>query len=174
MRAIVELSNRLAALERRVSGAMRHGTVAEVNTADGWVRLDLGPGTDGPLLSPRIPYAQIAGALAVHAPPSVGQQMTFIAPGGDMRQALALPMSWGGGNASPASGADPALTFGDVRIDLTGGALTITVAGVTVSLSGAGLSITGGRVDHDGSDIGATHTHGGIVPGPANTNPPNP
>lgn len=164
MRAIIELNNRLAALERRVAGGMRHGTVAEVNTGGGWVRLDLGPdGDGGKLLSPKIPYAQMAGALKVHAPPSVGQQMTVMAPTGDMSQGVAVPMTWSDQNAAPASGSDNALTFGDVRVDLKEAELTVTIGGATltitpdqiraalggssVTVSEAGVSVAGARID---------------------------
>jgi phage baseplate assembly protein gpV len=185
MRPILELAARLAALERRVAGMMQHGTVAEVNPGEGWVRLDLGPSREGPLLSPRIPYAQMAGDLSVHAPPSVGQQMTFIAPSGDIRQAVAVPMTWSDANGSPGDGADVAVTFGDVRIDMTGGGVTITAAGATVTITGDGVAIqgdlsvegdvsfAGGGVTHNGTNIGGTHRHGGVTSGGSQTNTPS-
>jgi phage baseplate assembly protein V len=46
------------------------------------------------------------------------------------------------------------------------------VGGVTVTQTSAGVAITGGTVTHNGKNIGATHVHGGIVPGPANTDVP--
>jgi phage baseplate assembly protein gpV len=172
--ALVELASRVSALERGRAGAMRHGTVAEVDPAEGWVRLDLGPADEGRLLSPRIPYAQTAGALRIHAPPSVGQQMTVFAPTGDMMQGVAMPLTWSDAVASPGDGADVALTFGGVRIDLRDDGLTLSIGGVTIAITGAGLSVSGGRVEHDGLNIGSSHTHGGILPGIADTLPPNP
>lgn len=166
MRPILELYQRLAALEHRFAGLMRHGTVEEVNTSEGWVRLNIGPGTEGgPLLGPKIPYAQMAGGLKVHAPPSVGQQMTLISPAGDIRQAIALPMTWSENNQSPGSEADPVLTFGDVRIDLSEGALSVSIGGVSLTISGGGLTINGGRVEHDGLNIGSDHKHRDVAIG---------
>lgn len=48
-----------------------------------------------------------------------------------------------------------------------------TVGGVTVAITAAGIAINGGRVEHDGKNIGSTHTHGGILPGGSNTAVPN-
>lgn len=174
MRAIIDLAARVSALERRVAGSMRHGTVAEVDPAEGWVRLDLGPGDGGALLSPRIPYAQMAGALKAHVPPSVGQQMTVLAPTGDMQQGVAMPLTWSDANPSPGDSADIAITLGDVRIDMNGSGLTLAVGGVTLEISGAGLKVRGGRIEHDEVNVGSTHTHGGVVSGPSDTLEPNP
>lgn len=172
MRPIVELNNRVSALERRIAGMMRHGKVAEVDTAAGWVRLDIGPGADGPLLSPKVPYAQIAGGLKVHTPPSVGQQMTLMSPTGDSRQAVAIPMTWSDQNTSPGDGVDPVLTYGAVRIDLAPDGVTIAVGGVSVEISGDGVRINGGKVTHDGKNIGSDHKHSGVEPGPGLSNVP--
>jgi phage baseplate assembly protein gpV len=136
----LEMSLRLAALERRVAGMVRHAPVEEVNPAEGWVRLNLGEGNDGPMLSPKVPYAQMAGALKVHAPPSKGQQMTYLAPGGDPRQAVALPMTWSDKNASPSKAGDEnVLTFGSVTIAIKGDSLTVSVGGTVFEISSGGI-----------------------------------
>ncbi|MDF3606559.1 hypothetical protein PE067_10645 [Paracoccus sp. DMF-8] len=125
------------------------------------------------MLSPAIPYAQFAGALKVHTPPTAGQLMTLTAPSGEMEQGLAIPTSFGGGNAAPSSAGDSnTITFGAVRIDLSSDAATITVGGVTMVISGSGVAITGGRVTHNGTDIGDTHRHGGVDRGSSATDPP--
>ena len=71
VRELVELVSRVAELERRFAGVLRHGTVAEVDPERQRVRLDLGPahGAEGRFLSPWVPYAQFSGALRVHTPP---------------------------------------------------------------------------------------------------------
>ena len=43
VRELVELVSRVAELERRFAGVLRHGTVAEVDPERQRVRLDLGP-----------------------------------------------------------------------------------------------------------------------------------
>lgn len=174
MRALVEAYSRIAELERRVAGMVRHGPIAEVDPAAGTVRLDLGAATGGGrMLSPPIPYSQTAGALKAHIPPTVGQQMTIMAPSGDWRQAVALPLTWSDNNASPSGAGDEnVITFGDVNITLKADALRVAVGGVSLSISAEGVAIEGGKVTHNGTDIGDSHVHGGVDRGGSNTNPP--
>jgi len=174
VREIVELAARIAELERRFSGMMRHGTVEEVDTSRHHVRLKFGTDVEGkPFLSPWIPYAQVAGALKIHMPPSVGQQFTLMAPAGDWQLAVAVPFTWSNQNPAPSeSGQENVLIFGDVRATLKEGGLEVSAAGVTLQLTGNGLSVTGGEVRHDGKNIGATHTHGGVASGAAETEAP--
>ena len=174
MREIVELAARIAELERRFSGMMRHGTVEEVDTSRHRVRLKFGTDVEGkPFLSPWIPYTQVAGALKIHVPPSVGQQFTLMAPAGDWQLAVAVPFTWSNQNAAPSeSGEENVITFGDVRVTLKDGLLEVTTAGVTVALTSDGLAITGGQFRHDGKNIGSTHTHSGVAPGTAETEAP--
>ena len=174
MREIVELAARIAELERRFSGMMRHGTVEEVDQSKHRIRLKLGTDVEGkPFLSPWIPYAQFAGALKVHVPPAIGQQFTLMAPAGDWQQSVAVPFTWSNQNPAPSeSGEENVLTFGDIRVTMKDGRLEISAAGVTLELTGNGLAITGGDVRHDGKNIGATHTHGGVILGTAETEAP--
>lgn len=153
MEAIERLAEALAQVQRRVAGVARHGTVAEVNPAEGWVRLDWGDG----FLSAKIPYAQSAGAMKVHTPPSVGQTMTALAPGGDLRQAVAQPLGFTSGAQSPGSGGDE---------------FVLNIGGMTIRATGAGIEITGAALTHNGKNIGADHTHTGVMPGGAETGPP--
>ena len=108
VRELVELVSRVAELERRFAGVLRHGTVAEVDPERQRVRLDLGPahGAEGRFLSPWVPYAQFSGALRVHTPPTVGQQLTAMSPSGDFQKAVALPLTHHSGNPSPSTAGD--------------------------------------------------------------------
>lgn len=180
---LVELASRVAELERRFSGTMRHGTVEEVDPAKQIIRLNFGESDDGkPFLSPWIPYAQIAGALKVHTPPSKGQQFTLLSPTGDWQQAVAMPLTWSNQNPSPSQNGDEhVLTFGQVKgtikdklfetkvgdtiVEQTDSKVTIKVGGVTMEISASGVAITGGRVSHDGLNIGSTHKHRDVMPG---------
>lgn len=173
MNELLALALRVSALEKRLAQAVKHGTVSDVDPAQGLVRLNLGPGDDGDLKSPWMPYSQIAGALKAHTPPSVGQQMTYLAPGGDPQQAIALSMTWSENNESPSDkGDENVFTFGDVRITLDSSSVLIEVGGFKLRVSGAGLAMQGGGVGHDGQDIGATHRHPGIMPGGGITQTP--
>lgn len=174
MRELAKLAARLAEIERRVYGQIRHGTVHSVDPATGTMRLKLGAATGGgDFLSPDIPYVQHAGALKAHVPPSVGQQMTILSPGGDWRSAVAMPMTWSDHNQSPSGASDEnVITFGAVNLSLKADSLTATIGGVTFKVSAQGVEITGGTVKHDGKNIGSTHIHGGVDPGPAQTTAP--
>ncbi len=172
---LVELASRVADIERRLSGAVRHGRVAKVDTKKQRMRLDLGPahGTDGRFLSPWVPYAQMAGALKVYTPPAEGQQYTLMSPSGDFRQAVALPLTWSDSNPSPSDDPDEnVITYGNVRMTLRDDLVQIQVGGVTFKITGDGIDITGGHVCHDGHNIGSTHKHIEVLPGPGTSGVP--
>ena len=173
IRELVDLAARIAELERRVSGMMRHGTVEKVDAAKARVRIKFGEGPDGPFLSPWVPYAQLAGGLKVHTPPTKGQQFTMMSPGGDWRQAVAVPMTWSDQNPSPSEAGDEnVLTFGSVHMTLKSDGVAIEVGGVSFRISGDGVAISGGKVTHDGKNIGSSHIHGGVMSGGGQTDVP--
>lgn len=174
MRDLAAIAGRIADLERRVFGMMRHGTVAEVDPAQSRVRLRLGDSTaGGDFLGPWVPYSQIAGALRAHIPPSVGQQMTLVSPSGDMRQAVAVPLTFSDDIPAPSEAGDQnVITYGDVTLTLQSDRLSVAVGGVSFVISADGVTITGGRVEHDGRNIGSSHIHGGVTPGPGTTGIP--
>ena len=175
IRELVELAARIAELERRFSGMMRHGTVTEVDTNTQRIRLDFGPahGTSGRFLSPWIPYAQFSGALRVHTPPSVGQQFTAMSPNGDFQQAVAVPLTHSSANPSPSTAANQnVVRFGDVTLTLAEDSLEVAVGGVRFKVDGANVEITGGQVRHNGKNIGDSHIHSGVLSGPSVTGAP--
>ena len=173
---LARLVKRVAELERRLENTVREGPVAEVDPVKGLVRLKVGKGTDGTdQLSPWTPYAQQAGKLKIHTPPTVGQNMMMISAGGEFGQGFAIPVTWNKGNPSPSeSGEENVLSYGDVTIVVKEDSVTASIGGFSVQLSAAGAVWSGGRLEHDGLDIGASHTHGGIVPGGSDTKVPNP
>ena len=142
------LAQRVADLERRMGGTSRPGTVEEVYPDEGKVRLRLGEGAEeGPYLSAKIPYAQTAGDVKIHNPPSAGQQMTAMAPDGDLRNAVAVPMTFSDAIASPSGAGDNhVITFGSVTITMTPGSLTLAVGGSSIVLDG-NVTIVGGTIN---------------------------
>lgn len=64
-------------------------------------------------------------------------------------------------------------TIEETRVKISAEGVTLEVAGVRMVLSAAGLAITGGTVTHDGRNIGSTHVHGEVTPGPADTGIPS-
>lgn len=196
MREFAELVKRVADLEQRLERTMRAGTVAQVDAARQRFRMRLNSDSGEPFLGPWIPYGQTAGAMKLHNPPSVGQQMMMLAPAGDYRQATAYPMTFSDENQSPASGGDEhVLTFGQVRVEIRDGQLKATVGGssveltpetVTINIGGSTLTlttskieaatalmqVTGSQLRHNSKNVGDTHRHRDVTPGPANTGIP--
>jgi len=135
---------------------------SEVDTEKQLVRLRIGGNDEEPYLSPWIPYGQIAGpgtGLKVHAPPTVGQNMSLVSPTGDLRQSVALPFTWSDQAASPGTTADPAATYGDVRFDLTPTGFKITAGTAVVDVNASGITVEFGGQGFriDGTTLQMTH-----------------
>lgn len=168
--AILEIWQRVQRLEGQSARAMRPGIVHAVR--DGEVRLRLG-GTDAePYLSPWMPYSQWAGDKKGHLRPSIGQSMTAFAPGGDLRQAKALPFTWSDANPSPGTGPDPVFTYGDVKVEVTTSGFKVSVGASSIELTASQFLMTadlvkalGAAVRHNDLDIGDTHRHRDVAPG---------
>ena len=117
--------------------------------------------------------AQVAGALKVHALPSVGQQMTLFSPGGELAAGVAVPFTWSNDNPSPSdSGSENVLTFGAVRVELTAAGLKVSVGDAAIDITGDGLAVTGERLTHNGIFVGDTHVHTEVEKGGALSGPP--
>lgn len=177
METLAELARRIAELERRVSNTMRHGTVKEVDPKKQMVRLTLGDGDDGEeFLGPWVPYSQQAGALKIHSPPTVGQTMTMLSPGGDFEQGNAIPYTFSDANKSPSEkGDETVVTYGEnVRMQLSDKLIKMTVGGVDYNFSDQGIDVSNGHIKHNGLKIDSSHTHRDVVPGGGNTGIPNP
>jgi phage baseplate assembly protein V len=126
----------VADLKRRLDTTVRHGTVTDVDAKKQRVRLSIGGTEDKPHKSPWVPYGQIAGALKVHTPPSVGQQMTLFAPTGDFRQSVALPFTWSDDNKSPSDKPDEhVLTFENVTVTIKKDSLKVTVGDASIEIT---------------------------------------
>lgn len=63
------------------------------------------------------------------------------------------------------------LSFGGGSIKITPSG-DIEITGGNVTINGA-TAVQGSSLTHNGKNVGDTHTHGGITPGPANTGVPN-
>lgn len=165
---------RIGELERRVAGQEMRGKVTDVDPEKALVRVEVGKDDDGnPVKSPWVPYKQMAGALKIHSPPSVGQTMAIRSETGDVEQGIAEAFHWSDDNPANSTAGDAhKLTFGNVTIDLTGDSVVLSSGGVSVTIDGSGLHVTGGTIDHDGVTIDKTHTHTMVVPGGGESGPP--
>lgn len=148
---LTELAMRVAENERRLSGMFLHGTVAEIDIGRKRIRMDLGEATTGGrFVGPWVPYSQWAGALAVHTPPTVGQQFTMLCPTGDLQQAVAIPLTWSDNFASPSDLLpENIITYGNVTIELrdeqtkvgVGDEATVDVTTDTITVSHTDSSV---------------------------------
>jgi len=133
---IVSLMRDVADLKRRADTMVRHGKVVKVDAKKHLVKLQIGGTDEEPQESPWVPYAQIAGALKVHTPPSAGQQMTLFSPTGDFRQGLCLPLTWSDDNPSPSDAPDQhILTFENVNITIKKDSVKLTVGDASIEVT---------------------------------------
>lgn len=166
-----ELYGKLRGMVRRVTvknikddGQMQ---TASAEVADGIYRDDL---------EIMMPY----GVISV--PDDDGAVGIALAVGGDEGDMVLLPL----GNPSQRMGGlnkgDVGLAnkFGDRMIVGADGAIqvqastsfTAKIGGLTLSITPAGVDITGGYLKVNGVRVDDTHTHGGIVRGGSQTDPP--
>lgn len=161
MREAATLARRISELERRLANVIREGVVEEVDPTRQRVRLRLGGQGGDAFLSPWVPYAQHAGALKLHTPPSVGQQMTLYSPAGDIRRGQAQPFTWSQAEPAPSAAGDVhVLTFGGVRIE-------VRADGLRIALGDSVVSIEPGEVKIEATEVvtlGVTRLDGGERP----------
>lgn len=157
-------------LKTAFGNSLKVGPVQVVDAEKGY-RLRLGGTDEEPFLSPWYPHPE-TGKTSVPLKP--GQIVGVINPSGDPRQGVMFRGGYSDGHKSPNNDMN-ANVFDDagVRVSVANGALRVEAGGVTMTISGAGVSVTGGRVEHDGKNIGSSHIHGGVEPGGADTDVPS-
>lgn len=115
----------------------------------------------------------VKGAKGLILPSSQDQELAFVmgleSPG---HRPADLPA--GGTAIYDAAGNVTKYVMGDgVTVDVAGNAYVIRKGGVSLTISATGVAIEGGAITHNGKDIGATHTHGGVMTGSSSTSAPN-
>ncbi|GHC17592.1 baseplate assembly protein [Kushneria pakistanensis] len=129
-------------LARLMQNMIRLGTIAEIDHAAARVRV-----TTGDLLTEWLPWLESrAGQSRTWNPPTIGEQVVLLAPGGELAGAVVLGAI--NSNAHPAASDDPNLTrlrlpdgavieydhaASHLRADLPGSAAITAPAGVTVT-----------------------------------------
>jgi len=167
---IEALEQKAARLDARVNNVVREGKVVEVDNAKGKVRIDAHGVETG-----FVPMMQQAGDVNEWTPMAVGQRVTLISPSGDISRGFAMPGGYTDDVSQPHDkAAEKRITIGDAVLTITGNGLTLQTGGATFELTSAGFKQTGGRMEHDGLNVGSTHTHRGVSPGGADTEFPNP
>ena len=88
----LELERRVAELERRLASVIRFGTIAEVDAGRPRARVSWAAESGTPALTGWLPWlATAAGQDRDWRPPSVGEQVALLAPGGELSAAWILP-----------------------------------------------------------------------------------
>lgn len=153
---------RQATTDDRMDKMVRHGKVTDVDTQKQLARIELASKDGTVTKSDWRPYAQFAGpdgegdgngALKVHAPPTVGQQMTMFSPNGEWRQGVIMPFTWYDKAKAPSQGADPVITYGKVTVALKKDQATISVGETTWDLTASTGTMKATTIVLDSSDI---------------------
>lgn len=156
--------------ERRMANMIRVATITAVDPGAGRARVTFGGESESawlPFPSPR------AGEIQVWAPPSIGEQVVVACQSGDTAQGLIVASLASGGSPAPSGdGGAFVVAIGDTQIEITGSGITLTAGGVSLAVTGAGVSVSGGAIDHNGTNIGDTHVHGGVAIGGSTTDGP--
>lgn len=139
VRVILGLQADIAALKRQVNG-VRFGTVRKVDTDAARAQLLLSDAQGREFLSPLRPWAELSGAEKSWRPPSEGQQMMMIAPHGDMRQGVIVPLTFSDAEPAPSSDAQARILsqYGAGRLLFDGGGDRAELAAPRVDLGGGG------------------------------------
>ncbi|MDG4854587.1 MULTISPECIES: phage baseplate assembly protein V [unclassified Mesorhizobium] len=140
VKVILGLQADIAALKRMVAGNLRFGTVKKVDHDAKRVQLLLSEANGREFLSPWRPWGEIAGNEKSWRPPTQGQQMMLVAPHGDMRQGIALPMTFSDQNPAPSSDSRTRIlsTFGGATVLFDAGGERAELSASRVDLGAAG------------------------------------
>jgi len=152
---LVRLWAEVAELKRRQANVVRHGPVKEVDAKKRICRVQLNPDGDKeqPFKTAWIPYAQFAGDYKFHNPPTVGQNVTVFAPGGELSQAVALPFTWSDQFPSPSEKQDEHIvTFGKTKITIKKDLLEFLCGSASITLTESGkITLKGDLIETDGT-----------------------
>lgn len=187
--------NNAAELLRLIENLVRLGSVAEVDHGVPNERLPAVRVKSGALLTGWLPWAGgRAGTTRDWNPPTVGEQVMILSPGGDLANGVAMPSLFQLSAQPPSN--DPGKIgrqFPDgglfeydhensvLRINLPG-SIEIRAPGGTqwvgdIDHQGdmqrdGSYQQEGGSLDHNGKNVGHDHQHSGISSGPGNTGAP--
>ena len=145
-RIITEMRRQIAEQARRSANMIRVGRVIAVDPATGTVRVDVG--ADGEqLVTPPIPWPERAGDRRSWNPPTVGEVMTVISPGGEVgARSIAMYGGYTTDTPAPSARGDAAmLAFGGVTITVEGDRIQVDAPAVLVNAASVDLGGEGGR-----------------------------
>lgn len=157
----------LADLERRLASVVRFATITAVDAGNATAQVTFGGETSSAWL--RFSSGRSGGAR-VWSPPVVGEQVVVFSPSGDTGQGVIV------GSLPSAAFPPPSADGGTFQIDLPGVSISVSGGGISIT-SAAPVTITGDLIVSGDVVAGGVslidHTHGGIVVGGAETQPPS-
>lgn len=179
-----------AELLRLIHNLIRLGTVDHLDPASARCRVKFGD-----IVTDWLPWiSQRSGGSKVWSPPTLGEQVVVLSPGGDHSCAVVLCGLFSAAFPAPSSSPDlffmnfpdgaeiqydhqkhylKAFVPGSAQIAASGG-VTIkadTVIDGSLSVSGD-VEFDGGSVSHKGKNIGGDHQHSGVQSGSSATGAP--
>lgn len=144
VRHLIDALARSTQQDWRAANAKTTGPVTHVDAKAGKARIRLGGTDEEPFLSPWVRYAQVMGALKVHTPPSIGQQMDLHSDNGDFEMGTLHPRTQSEANPSPSEkGDEHVVTFGPWTITLKGDELSIKGPKIVLECDGTSFELTG-------------------------------
>lgn len=148
VKIILKMQADIAGLKHMIGAMQRFGTVEDVDHDKRRMRMVLSEENGEKYLSPWRPWAELAGGEKSWRPPTKGQQMMLVAPNGDLRQALAIPMTFSNENSAPSNDAGTRILsqFGDAKMFFDGDGGRAELKAPRVDIGGGGGRKTA-RVD---------------------------
>jgi phage baseplate assembly protein gpV len=156
-----------AEADRMIANICQVGIVTAVDNATSRVRVRIGD-----LDTALIPVMQIrSGTIKLHWMPSVGEQVTVNAPGGDMARAYVAGSIAIDGNAVAPNAASPTMDLGGGTLRIIGKLYVQGDLEITGKIDVAGDVTSAADVVASGKSL-VSHVHGGVATGPAQTGVP--
>lgn len=166
---MIAIFSRIGEIERRARNRKRTGKIADVDHKKGLARVELSKPDGKSFKTGWIPWKEIAaGGIKSHIPPSVGEQVDVVSENGDMTDAIIDMSTPSNENKRPHDGPEAVLVMGSTRLTISDGAVEI-VSNVTIK---GDLSVEGSALTHNGTNVGETHQHDGVLPGGGLTGEP--
>lgn len=171
-----DLEAEIEQLRLRLDNMVREGRVTKVLPDKGKVEVDMNG-----LASDELDLSHRSGSQREWDPPAIGERVLVISPTGDPGLGVVLPGGYSDAFPAPhdkageyvrSNGATRIHQTAD-RIEISAPTVVLKSGDATVTLTASLLKALVDRVENNGRNIGADHTHGGIEIGGANTDIPN-
>lgn len=174
---IADLYSRIGEMERRARNRKRTGIVEEGPDDQGRYRVKLSEPGGTPFITGWIKAKTLgAGNVKIDVVHVKGEQVDVVSESGDLADAVIDLATYSDANARENSSTPLHIKIGGTVLEVTGEAVTLTAGTINfkgdLNVEGA-VAITGASLTHNGVNISATHVHGGVAVGGADTAEPH-